>query len=83
MDVYDFLPADFNDIGVWAGDEVCLGPIKFFIARHYADFILFSDGDVGPFRVVDTYPAINATEIMVGNRSILVRNDLLKEFCWN
>jgi hypothetical protein len=83
LDIYDYLPTSFNDIGVWPGDEVCLGPMKSFFAEYYADFIFFSDGNIGPFRVVDIHPTINAIEIMIGDEHILVCNDLIKQFCWN
>lgn len=83
MDIYEYIRVDFNPIGVEIGDQVCLGPVKKFMAVHYAGFMVNYGGNVGPFEVINSFPDINVTEIMVGSVRVVISNDMIKKFCWN
>lgn len=83
MDIYEYMRVDFNPIGVETGDQVCLGPMKRFMAVHYAGFMINYGGNVGPFDVIKSFPDVNATEIMVNGTRVIISNDLIKKFYWD
>lgn len=83
MDIYDYLPTDFNDIGVASGDKICLCPRKAFFLKSYLYFFRNFGGNIGPFDVVVSVPSKNATEIDFFGERVILSNDLLIKFYWN
>jgi hypothetical protein len=78
------LPTDFNDLNVKIGDLVVFGPVKIFYPFFYHEFFQeFGEFEEGPFEVVDVHPVFNATEVLLGERRILIPNDLLKKLYWD